>query len=426
MATAPVLEKIAPPTLEPVHLDVPVPDHVPKHLVRDIRFAQGAVPNDLMEPYAPTARLLEDDIPPVLWSPFSFTHVTTGHWVITRYKDILKLYTDAELFSTEGVAQFQLLAGEKWPSIPLGIDPPMHNLYRRFLNPWFTARAVGEMAPDLRKLVNDMIDEHADKGEVDFAWDFGRVFPVKVFLNLMGMPFTMFEQFLHWEHEILHSRDFARMGAACTAVIAWLRDFIAEKEASPDDSLTSKIVNGEVDGRPLTVDERIGTIFFLWLGGLDTVASTLSQMFRRLALDHELQQRLRENPKLIPSAVEEFLRVQPLVNSTRMLKQDFELHGVKMKAGDHIMAMVSVANFDPAAFGCPRQFNPERTANRHFTLASGPHICLGQHLARQELKLALELWLKRVPMFSLRDESDRMVNPGLLSARNLPLVWDVA
>lgn len=423
MATALSDTDVAAPTLEPVVLDVPVPDHVPRHLVRDLRFAMGQVPNDLDEPYTPTLRLLEGDMPPVLWSPFSFTHVTTGHWVLTRYKDVTKLYTDAELFSTEGVAAFQLLAGENWPSIPLGIDPPLHGLYRRFLNPWFTVKAVGEMAPDIRLLADEMIDAHLADRRVDLAWDFGRIFPVRVFLNLMGMPFAMFEQFLEWEYEILHTRDFARMRAAVTAILAWLRGFIALKEVSPDDSLTSRIVNGEIDGRPLTADERIGTIFFLWLGGLDTVASTLSQMFRRLALDHALQQRLRDNPSLIPSAVEEFLRMQPLVNSTRKLKRDLELHGVKMKAGDHVMAMTTVANFDPEAFECPRHFDPERRANRHFTLASGPHLCLGQHLARQELKIALERWLQRVPVFSLAPDADRSVNPGLLSARNLPIVW---
>jgi cytochrome P450 len=404
-------------------LDVDVPAHVPRHLVRDLRVAMGLVPNDLDEPYAPTLRLLEDDVPPVMWSPFDFTHVTTGLWVVKSHKDISRVYTDAELFSTENAAAFQLLVGETWPTIPLGIDPPDHGMYRRFLNPWFTAKAVSEMVPDILVMVDAMIDDFLAKRGGDFAWDFARVFPVRVFLNLMGMPFSMFEQFLKWEYEILHTRDFARMGAACGATIAYLRGFIAEKEANPDDTLTSQIVNGLIDGRPLTVDERIGTIFFLWLGGLDTVASTLSQMFRRLAIDHGLQQRLRENPDLIPGAVEEFLRMQPLVNSARKLKKDFELHGVTMKAGDHVMCLNSVGNFDPAAFRCPRDFDPERRANRHHTLASGPHICLGAHLARQELKIALERWLSRVPMFSIAEGADRTVVPGLMSARNLPLSW---
>lgn len=179
----------------------------------------------------------------------------------------------------------------------------------------------------------EMIDSFAHKGEVDIAWDFGRVFPVRVFLDLMGLPFAMFEQFLAWEWEILHSRDHARMGEAVRQVIAYLREFIAEKQARPDEKLGSYIANGEIDGRALTPDEVIGMTWFLWLGGLDTVASTISQMFRRMALDQPLQQQLRDHPEWNHSAVEEFLRMQPLVNSFRLVKQDLDWDGVTLKAG---------------------------------------------------------------------------------------------
>lgn len=411
------------PTLEPVVLDVEAPAHVPRHLVRDIRVALGLIPNELDEPYDPTLRLLEDDVPPLFFSPFPHTHVMEGTWVVTRFKDISTVYQNSELYSNAGGAAFQRLVGEMWPAIPLGIDPPDHERYRRFLNPWFTARAVGEMGTDIRALVDETIDSFAEARGGDIAWDFARVFPVRVFLKLMGLPFSMFEQFLQWEYEILHSHDYDTMKQATSAILAYLRSFIAARLAEPDDSLTSRIVNGSINDVPLTDDERIGTIFLLWLGGLDTVASTLSQMFRRLALDHALQNRLRAQPSLIPGAVEEFLRMQPLVNSVRMLKQDLELHGVQMRKGDHVKCLTTVGNFDPEAFRCPREFDPERKANRHFTLASGPHICLGAHLARLELKTALEQWLARVPTFSLAAGASRAVVPGLLSVRNLEICW---
>lgn len=417
------LDQIPAPTPEPVILDMEVPPHVPSHLVRDLRVAQGLVPNRLREPYDHTRRLLEDDVPPLMYSPFPQAQFQQGAWVLTRYEDVLRVYTDAELFSTRGVASFQALIGETWPSLPLGVDPPLHGMYRRFLNPHFTASAVARMAREIREMCVEMIGEFQKNGGGDFAWDFARVFPVRVFFRLMGYSMTMFEQFLEWEYEILHSRDLDRMTDAVRGVIGYLREFIAEKQASPDDALASRIVNGAIDGRPLTDDERIGIIFFLWLGGLDTVASTLSQMYRRLALDHDLQQRLRESPSLIPNAIEEFLRMQPLVNSTRFLKKDVEMHGVTMKAGDLVSCLTTVASFDPLAFPDPRTFNPERKAIRHFTFASGPHICLGAHLARQEMRIALEEWLARVPMFSIREGDDMAVVPGLLAVRNLPLVW---
>lgn len=411
------------PPREPEILDVPAPDHVPPHLVRDLRYYQGQSVHSLVEPYDHTLRLANDDVPPVMWSPFPQTWITGGVWVVTSYEDCAKVYQTPDLFLSNGQADFQKLLGETFKCIPLSYDGKQHMLYRRFLNPWFTPRAVGEMEGDIRALCDSMIDEYLEKGSCDFAYDFARVFPVKVFFNLMGFPHDMLEQFLTWEYEILHSGDFTRMGAAVQGILAWLRAFIAEREVNPDEFLTSKIVNGEIDGRPLTDDEKIGTIFFLWLGGLDTVASTLVMMFRRLALDHALLHRLRDDPALIPGAVEEFLRTQPLVFSVRQLSRDHEMHGVKMKAGDWVQALTSYGNFDPQAMQCPRSFDPERKANRHFTLASGPHLCLGAHLARQELRIALEHWLRRVPDFTLVDDSDRAVNPGLLSAAHLRIAW---
>jgi cytochrome P450 len=414
---------LPPPPLTPVILDVPAPDHVPRHLIRDLRLHMGWVPNENLDPYEAVARVFADDVPPVLWSPMPFDNFLDGLWVVTRNRDVAKVYQDSAIFSSVGSAQFQLLVGEDWPSLPLGVDPPEHSRYRRLLNPWFTQKAVAEMEPDIRRLANTMIDDFLAAGGGDFARDYARVFPVRVFLKLMGLPFSMFEQFLEWEHEILHSRDLTRIAAACGATLAYLRSFIAEKEAAPDDTLTSRIVNSNMDGKALDNDEKIGIMFFLWLGGLDTVASTLGQMFRRLALDHGLQQMLRDDPGKIKTVTEEFLRTQPLVNNTRLLTQDYEMHGVLMKKGDRVMCMNMSGNFDPTAFECPHQFDPSRKASRHTTFGTGAHLCLGINLARQELWISLEEWLRRVPMFSIVEGETRQVVPGLLSVKKLPLTW---
>ena len=414
---------LSPPPAEPIVLDVPVPDHVPKQLVRDLRGFQGLRTNALDDPYLPAERLREDDIPPVMWSPFPQTWITTGMWVVTSYEDCAKVYQDTEHFISGGSADFQRLIGETFRCLPLSYDDKAHAMYRRFLNPFFTQKAVGEMEGYIRDLCDSMIDAFLAKDGGDFSYDFARVFPVKVFLTLMGFPHEKLEQFLAWEDEILHSRDFDRMRVALTAVIAYLREIMADREANPQDDLISKILHGTIDGRPLTEEEKMGAVFLLWLGGLDTVASTLGKMFRRLAIDHALQQRLRDDPSLIPGAVEEFLRTQPLVYSMRQLRKDLTLHGVQMKAGDWVQALSATGNFDPQVFQCPRAFDPERKANRHFTFASGPHLCLGAHLARQELRIALEHWLRRVPMFSLVSDADRIVYPGLHATRNMHIAW---
>ena len=405
----------------------PVPAHVPPELVLDTRFANGQVPNDLPDPYAPGDVLRDPGFPRIHYYPWPASGNQHGAWVVTRYDDIRRMYEDNDLFSSEGVAQFQMLAGETWPSIPLGIDPPDHGRYRKFLNPWFTPVAMKTMEPRIRAIVGEMIDEFAATGEVDIAYGFGRVFPVRVFLDLMGFPFAMFDQFLAWEWDILHEPEIATKAAAVRGILGYLRGFIAQKQTAPDETLGSYIANGQIDDQSLSADEVLGMTWFLWLGGLDTVASTVSQMFRRLAMDPALQARIRENPAIIPTAVEEFLRVQPLVNSGRKVKRDFTWHGVEIKAGDWVSSFNSSGNFDEAQFACPHRFDPERAANRHFTLAGGVHLCLGAHLARRELRVLLDEWFRRIPQpFRIKPGADTTVVPGLLSIRNLPLVWDAA
>lgn len=411
--------------MEEWRVDVPAPAHVPADRVVDIRFAMGHVPNDRLDPYAETGALRAPGVPRLLFSPYPFSDKTCGTWCVSHYEDIRRVYEDNAHFSTEGVAQFQALAGETFPSIPLGVDPPDHGRYRRFLNSHFTPASLNRMEPQIRAMAVGMIEGFAGKGEVDIAFDFGRIFPVRVFLDLMGLPFSMFEQFLAWEYEILHSRDHGRMADAVRQVIAYLRGFVAEKQANPDDRLGSYIANGSIDGTPLSEDEIMGMTWFLWLGGLDTVASTISQMFRRMALDQALQQRLRDEPDLVNSAVEEFLRTQPLVNSFRLVKKDLDWDGVTLKAGDYITCLNSAGNFDPAQFRDPRTFDPARQANRHYTFVGGVHLCLGAHLARRELRILLDEFLKRVPTFRVKPGADTHVTPGLLSIRNLPIVWDV-
>lgn len=404
--------------------ELPAPAHVPPDRIIDLRFAMGQVPNDFPDPYTLCDALRAPGVPRLLWYPYPFTTFTCGAWAVAHYEDIRRVYEDNDNFSAVGVAQFQLMAGESFASLPLGSDPPDHGRYRRFLNPFFTPKAMGVMEGHIRSVASAMIDDFADRGAVDIAWDFGRIYPVRIFLNLMKLPYSMFEQFLEWEWDILHSRDPERIGAAVKQVLAYLRAFLREKQDHPDDGVGSHIANGTIDGVPLTDDERIGMAWFLWLGGLDTVASSISQMFRRLAMDQALQRHLRDDPALINSAVEEFLRMQPLVNSHRQARNDIEWHGVTIRKGDWVLCLNSSGNFDERQFADPHRFDPARPANRHFTFVGGVHACLGAHLARRELRVLLDEFLRRIPQFRVRPGADTTVTPGLLSIRNLPLVWD--
>ncbi len=419
-------------TLDSIRVDYPAPEHVPKDRLVDLGWAMGQLPNDLVDPYEPCDWLTDPDLPRLLFnpakpgSPGGIFGGGRGAWVVHRYEDIERVYSDNEHFSNKGTAEFQAMIGETFKSIPLAIDPPDHGKYRLFLMPHFSPSAVARMDAQIRGVAIEMIDSFAQLGEVDVAWDFGRVYPVRIFMGLMGFPDEMFDQFLDWEWNILHSGSLQEMQKALSGVLHFLRGFMAEKEKNPDDSLTSTIVNGRIQGQKLTEEEKIGIVWFLWLGGLDTVAATISQMFRRMALQPSIQRQLRGHPELTNGAVEEFLRTQPILSSSRSAVKDFEWYGIEIKQGENFSCLNPAGNFDPRRFTNPREFDPTRTGNRHYTFIAGVHACLGAHLARRELRVLLDEWFARIPEFRPKPGADTSVFPGLLSIRNLPLVWDVS
>ena len=428
-----IADVVMPKTLESCRVDWPAPDNVPDHLKVDLNWANGFDPNDLVDPYVPGKWLSGEDIPPLLYAPLppgGPAHGAAGQlrgmWVVTHYEDIERVYTDNERFSNVGQAEFQAYVGETFRSIPLAIDPPEHSKYRMYLMPYFSPARLNRMQDGIRQIVVEMLDSFASKGEVDIAWDFARVYPVRIFMDLMGFPKSMFEQFLAWEWDILHSNDPEKIQSSMRGILAYLRSFIREKEQSPDENLTSAIVHGKIEGREPTDDEKIGMVWFLWLGGLDTVAASIAHMFRRMGRQPELQQQLRANPEIIPTAVEEFLRSHPVVNSTRHAKLDFEWHGQLIRKGDHVQCLNAAGNFDPARFAAPENLDLTRKPNRHFTFIAGVHICLGAPLARREIRILLEEWFRRMPDFQIKPGTDTRVYPGLLSIRHLHIQWDAS
>lgn len=399
-----------------------IPDHVPPGLVFD--YEPALEPTNLDDIYAPAWKLFED-CPPVFFAPSRTAgSQRAGAWVCSRYEDVREVFQNTERYSSEGIFPFTSMIGESFRALPITADPPEHDRYRLLLNPWFSPKAVASLEVTIHAVVNQLIDGFVERGECDVAYEFGRIYPVKVFMNLMGFPDARFEDFLAWGYAMLHDmQDLGRMVWGAKTALAYLRDFVEEVRQAPDDALTSRIVHGQVDGRPLTDDEIIGIVFFLWIGGLDTVAATSSLLFRRLALDPQLQQTLRDNPDRHADAIEEFLRMNPTVNTARRAKVDHELHGVKIKAGDVVTCLVATANYDPAEFEDPRSFRLDRASNRHLTFVAGPHRCLGSHLARRELRIALSEFLRRVPPFRLKEGADRTAVPGLIAIKHLPICW---
>jgi cytochrome P450 len=202
---------------------------------------------------------------------------------------------------------------------------------------------------------------------------------------------------------------------------------IAARRAKRENDLISELVYSEVNGEQLTVDEVQAYCLLLFGAGLDTVANSLSFAMNHLAGDQALQDRLRADPTLIGEAVEEFLRKFGIANVVRIVTRDAEFGGVRLKAGERVLLMLAAGNYDPAIFPHPAEFDLDRDNKTHISFNTGPHRCVGSHLARIELKLFYEEWFKRMPAVR-RDPDKRVILRGgqTLALENLPLLWDAS
>lgn len=395
-----------------------IPDHVPKELVQTVDLMAEAGQGC---PYARLAKLTSG--PRVLFTPPTFMQ-PSGSWVLTRAEDIRSVLQQPETFSSHGIAGFSRIVGEEWPLIPLELDPPEHSKFRAILNGIFSPKVMARMEDGVRARAASLIDAFADKGECEFVEAFGRPFPVSIFMQLMGLPDEDMDLLNGYEHDLLHSRDFEHRIRGARGFYDYLKDLIRLRRANPVDDLATFVVNSEVDGQKLNDEQVLGIYYLLVVAGLDTVAASLGLHFRHLAMNSGDQARLRAEPDLIPSAVEEFLRRYGIVVTSRFVTQETEVAGVKMKVGDRLSLMTYLASLDPDEFPDPLTVDLDRSPNRHVAFAYGPHRCIGSHLARRELIIAQEEFLKRIGPFRIKDGVQvPILAGGLMNVESLPLVW---
>jgi cytochrome P450 len=276
----------------------------------------------------------------------------------------------------------------------------------------------------IRKRANDLIDEVIDKGGCEFATAFGRPLPVSVFLDIMGLPQDMRDTFVSWAMDLLHSTEPGAMGAAFQKIQDYIRSAIADKKANPDDKLVSRIAHAAPDGVPLSDKEVFGFVVFLFIAGLDTVFAALNNMWLWLAQNPERRQEIIDRPENIDRVVEELLRNWSVTFSGRVLAQDYEMRGIKMKKGDRITCILPACNYDPDVFPNPTEVSFDRPRQTVLAFTVGVHSCMGAHLARLEIKIALQEWLKRIPDFALIPDTKVEYKPGgVVGPEAVPLVW---
>lgn len=347
-----------------------------------------------------------------------------GTWVFTHAADIRQVLQDPAAFRSGGNRPFGKALGEDWVLIPIDLDPPEHDRMRGFMNPLFSPKRVAALGDKVERRAIGLIEPLVAKGGCAFVEDFARPFPVTIFLEMFGLPVTEMPMFVRWVEAIIHQQ-----GPVQLAAMRELRDHLAvvieDRRREPRDDLISHAVTGEIDGVRLTYDEIMGMCVMLFMGGLDTVTSSLGFIFRHLADNPQQQSMLRADPSLIPTALEELLRTYPIITTGRIAARDVDIAGAHIKAGENVACPLACASRDPAEIPDPTHVDLTRSPNRHSAFGFGPHRCIGSHLARRELAVAVEQWLKRVPPFRVAPGARLSAKgAGVVALQSLPLVWD--
>jgi len=367
-------------------------------------------------------------------SPLYFNTFAQGYWVFTRYDAVRDMYKTPDLFSSESITPWE--PDPIYRFVPTQIDPPDHLQYRRLLNPWFSPRAIDAADERIRSLCRRLVADVAPAGGCDFVGEFALRLPTEAFLSVIGIDPADADLFVPWVEDFFGGfggdpAGLERMAAALAGIRAYWVEALEERRGEPaprEGDLASHLLHARYDDRPLTDAEMLDMLTVLVLAGLDTTRAELGYMFKHLAAHPEHRRALIDQPELIPSAVEEVLRYYTIIfGDGRKVTRDVEFHGASLKKGDMVYGLVSGANRDPRAYERAGEFVIDRKRNHHMGFANGPHRCLGAHLARRVMQVAVGEWLRVIPDFHVATDEELVERGGgaMMTLVRLPLAWDV-
>ena len=366
-----------------------------------------------------------------LGCPIAHTDRRGSTWLPTRYADVTAMAHDIEHFSSLEVAVIPF-DGERPedPVLPYGLppisaDPPLHTWTRRLLLPWFSHKRVDGYEAVTRDLCSRLIDGFVDAGRADAAADYAQQIPVRVIAAILGVPDTLADTFTGWVRDVLEfADDPERRGSGVENLINFFMGEVARRKEHPGEDLLSVLLQTEVDGAPVEESVVLGTAALVLIAGVDTTWSAIGSSLWHLATHADDRRRLVEDPEVMGFAVEELLRAYSPVTMARVVAKDVEFAGCPMKAGDRILMAFPAANRDPEVFEDADTVVIDRAVNRHVAFGSGIHRCAGSNLARMELRVALEEWLRRIPDFRLADGAEVAWAGGQVRGpRVLPVVF---
>ena len=394
------------------------PAQVPEHLIFDFDiYDDPRIDEDVQGTYAAALA----DAPDIFW-----TRLNGGHWIVKTFDRIAQIVTDPEYFSAR---EMQIPRVDNPPFfIPLSLDPPENLPFRRAMAPMFGPVAIKALEPRMRELAAQMVAAVADKGRCDFPADVSKLFPVTVFMELMGMDLVRLQDFRHLAEGFFKiNNDAEELGRLSGLILGELKALIDEKRARPDDKLMSHFVSVDIGGRTMSEEEILAMSFVLFLGGMDTVTNVTGFAYQQLAQMPDVQARLAADSTLIGAFADEAIRLFGVVNTPRLVVKAKDIGEAKFRPGEMVLCILCVGSRDPAKFDRPNSFDLDRKRAAHLTFSTGPHLCIGHVLGRAELRILTEEWVKRIPAFSATPGERHAFRMGTVMAlENLPLEWTPA
>lgn len=356
-----------------------------------------------------------------------------GRWLLTRYEDCQAVLRNPTMSSAQrdiGTEDEPSLLQQYLSKLMLFSDAPDHTRLRGLVSRSFTPRVVEELRPRIVELVDQLLDEAAGAGELDVIAGLGRPLPVAVIAQMLGVPTEDQDRFRSWSEALAHTVDpemapdvAERAAIAGLEFMQYFNELAEERRKRPQGDLVSALAADEDAGDRLSADELVANLILLLIAGHETTTNLIGNGTLALLRNPDELARLRADPGLAKTAVEEVLRYDSPVHLTgRAALEDTEVGGVPVKAGERVTILLAAANRDPAAFAEPDRLDLGRSENKHLAFSSGPHFCLGAALARLEGQIALSTLVTRFPGLALAsDELEWNPTTTLRGLRSLPV-----
>jgi camphor 5-monooxygenase len=396
------------------------PTHVPPARVLDFDIYQPLRAG--LDFHQSWKALQDSDLPDVVWTPHN-----GGHWMVLRGRLVSQVLSDYANFSNHTVLVPKDTAGEAYRLLPLSLDPPAHAPFRNLLSNGLSPQAVSRVEASIRALTISLIEGFRTRGHCDFTHDFAEQLPIRIFMQIVALPLEDMPRLKYLADQFTRPDGTMEFKDVRINFTAYIAPIIQQRRGQNGTDMLSRMINGQVNGRPLTDEEAANLCIQVLVGGLDTVVNFLGFVMLYLARDPAARHTLTAHPEQIRVAINELARRFPLVTVGREVIRDMEFEGVTLKQGEMIVAPTLLHGLDDAENPAALTVDFNRADVRHSTFGSGSHTCPGAHLARTETRILLEEWLTRIPEFTVTPGFEVSYTGGIVgSVNSLPLTWDVA